>query len=108
MSVQTARKIVEHFVIRQGGTGPSQKACPRATRFKGCEPGGIVGPQDPAEVLEAQALLKASTRRPFFRDPSSAEFSHLTSSTRLRAHTLEQPAREEPLSAGRRVSAARS
>src|SRR5580658_8738101 len=38
-------KIVEHCVIRQGGSGSIAEACPRATRFKGCEPGGIVGPQ---------------------------------------------------------------
>jgi hypothetical protein len=45
-------------------------------RFKECEP-PYPKLTDPAEVAEAQVSSMASTR-PFFGDPSSAEFSHLT------------------------------
>src|SRR6266851_10071572 len=60
-----------------GGSGSMAEACPRGRPGSRAASLGYRRPADRAEVPEAQASSKASTRL-FFGDPSSPEFSHLT------------------------------
>ena len=84
------------------------EACPRGRPGSRGASLGYRRPADRAEVPEAQASSKASTR-PFFGDPSSAEFSHLTgarSRRRAEPRAVESAAlREDPQIIGRTICA---